>query len=98
MAGAVVRDELAPRKDAGELLSPLELDERIGSAVQDQRRHDVIERGVRMGAFSTTDPFLDAKTLGAMAMRLPEWWTPESPRTREEIMDRYSAYALKLIS
>jgi hypothetical protein len=51
-----------------------------------------------MGAFSTTDPFLDAKTLGAMAMRLPEWWTPESPRTREEIMDRYSAYALKLIS
>jgi AcrR family transcriptional regulator len=59
---------------------------------------DVIERGVRMGTFTTTDPFLDAKALGAMAMRLPEWWSPDSPRTRDEIMDRYSAYALKLVS
>jgi AcrR family transcriptional regulator len=59
---------------------------------------DVIERGVRMGVFSTTDPFLDAKALGAMAMRLPEWWTPDSPRTREQIMDRYAGYALKLVS
>jgi AcrR family transcriptional regulator len=59
---------------------------------------DVIERGVRMGVFSTTDPFLDAKALGAMAMRLPEWWTPDAPRTREEILDRYSSYALKLVT
>ena len=59
---------------------------------------DVIERGVRMGVFSTTDPFLDAKALGAMAMRLPEWWTPDSPRTREQILERYSSYALKLVS
>lgn len=58
---------------------------------------DVIERGVRMGVFSTTDPFLDAKALGAMAMRLPEWWTPESPRSREQILERYAAYALKLV-
>jgi len=59
---------------------------------------DVIERGVRMGVFSTTDPFLDAKALGAMAMRLPEWWTPDSPRTRDDILERYSAYALKLVT
>jgi AcrR family transcriptional regulator len=59
---------------------------------------DVIRRGVRQGVFSTTDPFLDAKAVGAMAMRLPEWWTPAAPRTREQILDRYSAYALKLVS
>ncbi len=58
---------------------------------------DVIERGVRMGVFSTTDPFLDAKALGAMAMRLPEWWTPDSPRSRDDILERYSSYALKLV-
>ena len=59
---------------------------------------DVIERGVRMGVFSTTDPFLDAKALGAMAMRLPEWWTPDSPRSRDDILERYPSYALKLVT
>jgi AcrR family transcriptional regulator len=59
---------------------------------------DVIERGVAKRVFSTTDAFLDAKAIGAMAMRLPEWWTPESPRSREQILERYSAYAVKLVS
>lgn len=59
---------------------------------------DVIERGVRLGAFHTTDAFLDAKAIGAMGIRLPEWWTPEAPRSREEILERYSGYALKLVS
>ena len=80
-------------------LSPKHLEAVVAIRTQSERLMvDVIERGVRMGVFATTDPFLDAKALGAMAMRLPEWWTPEAPRTREQIMDRYSAYALKLVS
>lgn len=59
---------------------------------------DVIERGGRMGAFTDTDPFLDARALAAMAVRLPEWWTPESDYTREQLIDRYARYALKLVS
>lgn len=59
---------------------------------------DVIERGTRLGEFKDTDPFLDAKAIGAMAVRLPEWWTPESVYSREEVIDRYSRYALKLVS
>lgn len=59
---------------------------------------DVIERGVRMGVFSSTDAFLDAKAIGAMGVRLPEWWTPESPRTKEQILEKYVANALKLVS
>lgn len=59
---------------------------------------DVIERGCRIGTFTTTDPYLDAKAMGAMAMRLPEWWTPAAPRNREQIIQRYSDYALKLVS
>jgi hypothetical protein len=59
---------------------------------------DVIERGVRLGAFTTTDAFLDGKAIGAIGIRLPEWWTPDSPRTKDEILDRYAGYALKLVS
>jgi len=59
---------------------------------------DVIERGVRMGAFSTDDPFLDVKAIGAMGVRLPEWWTRDNEHSREDIIDRYSAYALKLVT
>jgi AcrR family transcriptional regulator len=58
---------------------------------------DVIERGVRMGAFHSTDPYLDAKAIGAMGVRLPEWWTPASPRTREQILTHYVENALKIV-
>lgn len=59
---------------------------------------DVIERGARMGAFTDTSPFLDAKAIGAMAVRLPEWWTPEAAQSRDEIIERYARYAVKLVS
>ncbi|HVT64261.1 MAG TPA: TetR/AcrR family transcriptional regulator [Mycobacteriales bacterium] len=60
---------------------------------------DVIERGTRMGAFNPdADPFLDARAMAAMAVRLPEWWTPESEYSREQLIDRYARYALKLVS
>ena len=59
---------------------------------------DVLERGVRLGVFHTDDPFLDGKVIGAMGIRLPEWWSADSPRSREQILERYSAYALKLVS
>lgn len=59
---------------------------------------DVIEGGVRAGAFSTTDPFLDGKAIGAMGIRIPEWWTERSPRTREQIITRYTGYALRLVT
>ena len=47
--------------------------------------------------FPPADAFLVAKALGAMGVRLPEWWTPGSERTREEIVDTYVAFALKLV-
>jgi len=59
---------------------------------------DVIERGVRLKAFVCDDPFLAAKCIGAMGIRLPEWWTPEAPRTREQILDRYADYAVRLVT
>ena len=58
----------------------------------------VIERGARLGAFTAADPFLDTKAIGAMAVRLPEWWTPDAPYSREQIIERYSQYALTLVT
>ena len=57
----------------------------------------VIERGVRLDVFHVEDAFLAAKSIGAMGVRLPEWWTPDGPRSAEEIQKHYVAYALKLV-
>ena len=59
---------------------------------------DVIERGCRMGVFGTDDPFLAAKAIGAMGVRLPEWWGPDAPRTREQVVEKYVGFALKIVS
>jgi AcrR family transcriptional regulator len=79
-------------------LSPEQLQAVLAIRTQaEQLFIDVIERGVRLGAFTSTDAFLDGKAIGAMGIRLPEWWTPASPRTREQIVERYCGYALKLV-
>lgn len=80
-------------------LSPEQLQVVLGvRAATEQVFIDVLDRGVRLGVFATTDTFLDAKAIGAMGVRLPEWWTPDSPRTAEQIVERYVDYALKLVS
>ena len=58
---------------------------------------DVIERGVRLKVFTSTDSFLDGKAIGAMGVRTPEWWTPDSVRTKEEVINRYAEYALRIV-
>lgn len=70
-------------------------------AIRDQSEQilrDIVERGGRLGAFATTNPFLEVKAIGAMGVRLPEWWTSESKDTREEIIERYSQFALKIVT
>ena len=64
----------------------------------EQILRDIIERGARLGAFTSTDPFLEVKAIGAMGVRLPEWWTRESKQEREQIIERYSHYALKIVT
>lgn len=59
---------------------------------------DVLDRGVRMKVFPQLDTFLAAKALGAMGVRLPEWWAPGGARSREQIIETYTAFALKLVS
>ena len=58
---------------------------------------DVLDAGVVSGAFAPHDTFLGAKAIGAMGIRLPEWWGPDSPRTPDQIVEEYVAFALKLV-
>jgi AcrR family transcriptional regulator len=58
---------------------------------------DVLDRGVRLGVFSVADTFLGAKAIGALGIRLPEWWTPDAPRTREQILEHYVHYAMRIV-
>ena len=59
---------------------------------------DVLDRGVRLGAFRVADTFLAGKALGALGIRLPEWWTPDGPRSREQVLEHYLDYALRMVT
>src|SRR3954447_24347314 len=52
----------------------------------EQILRDIIERGARLGAFTSSDPYLEVKAIGAMGVRLPEWWTRDRKQTRDEII------------
>ena len=80
-------------------LSPVQLRDAI--AIRDESEKifvDVIERGIRLEIFTVTDSFVAAKAIGAMAMRLPEWRTADSPRDADQIHEQYVAFALRLVS
>ena len=57
----------------------------------------VIARGQTTQVFGDVDTVLVATVLGDIGVRLPEWWTPEFPRTRDQIADTYAEFALKLL-
>lgn len=59
---------------------------------------DVLERGVRMKKFNVDDTWLCAKAIGAMGVRVPEWFGPHTPRTADEIITTYVELALKLVA
>lgn len=58
---------------------------------------EVIERGVRLGAFTVVDPLLAVYAIGAMGLRAAEWWTPSHDRTPDQIADTYADFAVRLL-
>ncbi|MBV9291035.1 MAG: TetR family transcriptional regulator [Frankiales bacterium] len=59
---------------------------------------DVIARGQRLGAFADTDPTLAVAAIGAMGMRVAEWWSPDVGMTAEHVADTYASFAVKLLT
>ncbi|MBV9252922.1 MAG: TetR family transcriptional regulator [Actinobacteria bacterium] len=58
---------------------------------------DVIKRGVEIQAFGTTEPDLAVHAIGAMGMRAVEWWTPDSPHSKDHVARTYGDFALKVL-
>lgn len=58
---------------------------------------DVIERGVRLGVFDVPDSWLATAAIGAMGIRVAEWWTEDLPFGVNEVVAAYRLYALRLL-
>lgn len=59
---------------------------------------DVIERGRTLGAFRVDDPLLAVYAIGAMGLRVAEWWTPAADRSADQIADTYADFAVRLLT
>lgn len=57
---------------------------------------DVVERGQRLGVFAAGDPMLVVAAIGAMGIRVAEWWRPDLGLSIEEVCDTYALFAAKL--
>jgi AcrR family transcriptional regulator len=58
---------------------------------------DAIEGGVDQGVFDVPDLYLAAAAIGAMGIRVAEWYTPESGYGIDEVADAYTLFALRLL-
>lgn len=59
---------------------------------------DVVERGQRLGAFGPVDPMLAVAAIGAMGIRVGEWWHPDVGMSVEHVEETYAEFARKLVS
>lgn len=59
---------------------------------------DVIERGQRLGDFRLSDPVLAVAALGAMGIRVAEWWSPGLELDPNEIADTYAEFAVRMLT
>lgn len=59
---------------------------------------DVIERGQRLGDFGDTDPVLAVAAIGAMGMRVADWWNPALGLPIDELAETYAGFALRIVS
>jgi AcrR family transcriptional regulator len=60
--------------------------------------YDVIERGQRLGAFAQVDPMLTAAAIGAMGIRVAEWWHPHLEIDIDTVADTYADFAVRMVS
>ncbi|MHB8719000.1 MAG: TetR/AcrR family transcriptional regulator [Candidatus Dormibacteria bacterium] len=79
-------------------LSPERLDEVL--AVRSNALQELtapIEIGVRDGVFDVPDTYLAGAAIGALGLRVPEWYRPDSGISVDELADTYSLFALRLL-
>jgi len=57
---------------------------------------DVIERGIRLGAFDVPDPWLAYAAIGSMGIRVAEWWD-QVDYPVDDVADAYAEFAVRLL-
>lgn len=58
---------------------------------------DIVERGVRLGAFSCSDPWLAMAAIGAAGIRVAAWFRPGDRYTVDEVCEQYADIALRVV-
>ena len=56
-----------------------------------------IERGMEQGAFSVPDSYLATAAIGAMGIRVAEWYRPNSGVTIDAVADAYALFTVRLL-
>jgi AcrR family transcriptional regulator len=59
---------------------------------------DVMRRGSQMGVFEVDDPFLATAAIGAMGLRVAEWWGTYPGYTVDQVAETYAGFAVKLLT
>jgi len=59
---------------------------------------DVIERGQRLGSFASNDPMLVVAAIGAMGIRVAEWWRSDIGIDVDDVAETYADFARKLVA
>ncbi len=60
--------------------------------------YDVIDRGQQLGAFAPGDPLLAVAAIGAMGIRVAEWWQPSLDVSADDVADTYAHFAVRLLT
>lgn len=79
-------------------LSPARLDAIL--AIRSAALHeltDPIDAGVRAGLFTVPDTYLAGAAIGALGLRVPEWYRADSGITIDELADTYTLFALRML-
>ncbi|MHB1854519.1 MAG: TetR/AcrR family transcriptional regulator [Acidimicrobiales bacterium] len=58
---------------------------------------DVISRGVRLGVCQVPDPWLATAAIGAMGIRVAEWWDQARGFDVEAVVSAYVEFAVRLV-
>ena len=82
-----------------ELAALAPANERTVRAVRDDAvllMETVLERGQEAGVFHAAEPFLTAAAIGAMGIRVAEWWDPTSGYAAAQVAEYFADLAVKM--
>jgi len=58
---------------------------------------DLVKRGIELGAFDATDPWLATAAIGGMGLRVAYWFSPDADQDINTLVETYGLYALRIL-